>query len=104
MNKLRELLRILPCRPSALQQFRGYVLEAVRLGEGKTAAQADEMIFLLRAQKHLLDLNLRYFPQSGMSEKEVIEATAKRKRKGIWAAGDAAVDPAAYKRQQKQQR
>ena len=78
MNKLRELLRILPCRQSALQQFRGYVLEAVRLGEGKTAAQADEMIFLLRAQKHLLDLNLRYFPQSGMSEKEVIEATAKR--------------------------
>ena len=30
------------------------------------------------AQKHLLELNLKYFPQSGMTEKEIIEATAKR--------------------------
>lgn len=46
----------------------------------------------------------QYDARDGVQKWDRIEATAKRKRKGLWAAGKAAVDPAAYKRQVKQKR
>lgn len=83
LSNLRELLRILPCRPTEVSNFRGYVIESARAMLGKPAPNKNaelnsEVLFLLRAQQHLHDLNIKYFPQSGMSEREVIEATAKR--------------------------
>lgn len=81
---LRELLRLLPCRPSERAKFRSVVIDVVRhLPAPPAAAAADqalatETLFLLRAQQHLKELNERYFPTSGMSEKEVIAATAAR--------------------------
>ena len=82
---LKGVLKLLPCRPAEVGKFQKYFLEA---GEQMIAAKAGskaplaslatEYEFLLSAQKHLLELNLRYFPQSGMTEREIIEATAKR--------------------------
>ena len=37
-----------------------------------------EAEFLVDAHAHLADLNARYFPQSGMTQKEVVAATAAR--------------------------
>ena len=45
----------------------------------------------------------QYDSDGGVAKWDKIEAKAKRQGKGIWAAGSAAVDPAAYKRAQKQQ-
>ena len=72
---LRSLLRMVPCR------FRGSVLGLTR-SRPQSDAAADallrEMHFLLSAQQHLKILNKKYFPTSGMSEQEVIAATAAR--------------------------
>lgn len=81
---LRSLLRELPCRPSEHSRFRSIVVDAMRqhaAGESSAPPAADlakEALFLLRAQRHLKELNLKYFPTSGMSQKEVVEATAAR--------------------------
>ena len=83
LSNLRQLLRILPCHAKELPNFRGYVIQSARARLGKPAPNKNaeltsEALFLLRAQQHLRNLNIKYFPQSGMSEREVIEATAKR--------------------------
>ena len=48
------------------------------------------------------DTDAQYDGNGGVSRWDKIEAKAKRKGRGIWAAGSAAVDPAAYKRAQKE--
>lgn len=82
---VRSLLRALPChRPSELPRFRSAVVDAVRqhptsqLPASSSVNTVKEALFLLRAKQHLQELNERYFPQSGMSQKEVTEATAAR--------------------------
>lgn len=78
---LKSLLKILPCRPAELEKFQGFFIESGKdmlAAKPSIAELTKEYEFLLRAQKHLLELNLKYFPQSGMTEKEIIEATAKR--------------------------
>jgi hypothetical protein len=60
------------------------VLSAVRSAQqGQDRCTPDDPLlreaeFLLRAQKHLHELNERYFPQSGMTPQEVVESTAAR--------------------------
>ena len=77
---LRALLRALPCRPSAMPELRGPLVEA--LGDGGTSggrkALLSEATFLLQAQQHLEELNQRYFPLSGKTQQEVVAATAAR--------------------------
>ena len=72
---LRSLLRLVPCR------LRTGVVDYVRRApaDGSNASSLlKETHHLLSAQLHLKELNERYFPQSGMSEKEVVAATAAR--------------------------
>ena len=45
----------------------------------------------------------QYDSDRGVTRWDKLEAKAKSQGKGIWAAGSAAVDPAAYKRAQKKQ-
>lgn len=78
MSALRSLLRLLPCRPSELPRFRSAIVAYARRQptEPGNDALAREYEFHLQAQKHLRELNERYFPQSGLSEKEMIGRTA----------------------------
>ena len=77
MDHLRAILRLLPCRTSELARFRGEVVEVARTANATTSL-ASETLYMLRAQHKLMELNAKYFPQSGMSEQEVVEATAAR--------------------------
>ena len=74
---LRAVLRQLPCRPPQRPYFRSEVIATAR-DLPATSTLGEEALFLLRAQQHLHELNMRYFPQSGMTEKEVVAATAAR--------------------------
>lgn len=77
----RALIKSLPCRPSELPQLHSEILDVLRAPRA-SAADANVLLteahFLYRAQQHLLELNERYFPQSGKSQKEVVAATAAR--------------------------
>ena len=83
---LKGVLKLLPCRPAELGKFQKVFVEAGEHmiaskpagAKEPLAALATEYEFLLSSQKHLHELNMRYFPQSGMTEREVIEATARR--------------------------
>lgn len=83
-SMLRTLLRLLPCRPSERARFRAQVIKLARSRvetgeqERKRELQLKEATFLLCAQQHLKELNARYFPTSGMSQQEVVAATAAR--------------------------
>ena len=77
VSSLRTFLRLLPCRAEELPRFRSNVIDYVR-GQAVSPALSRELEFHLRAQEHLKELNLRYFPQSGLSERELIAATARR--------------------------
>ena len=74
MSSLRDLLRFVPCR------FRTGVMDVVRRAgrTTKTEAMLKEVHFLLSAQRHSKALDARYFPQSGKTERQVVEATAAR--------------------------
>lgn len=91
----RKLLDLLPVRPSEASRFRGAVSAAARnLTEGSAATAgspatprataagcelaAREAEFMLSSQAELAELNLRYFPTSGMTDQQVVEATAAR--------------------------
>ena len=77
MASVRELLRCLPCRPSEAPRLRSALADVLGRSSPPDALLA-EATYLLRAQRHLAALNARYFPQSGMSEREVVAATAAR--------------------------
>ena len=64
----------MPCR------LRGSVGEYIKkLPESdRNTNLLRETHFLLRAHEHLRELNERYFPQSGMTQQEVVAATAAR--------------------------
>ena len=83
----RGLLRMLPGRPAELPRFRAAVAAALRrpLSPAQPAPTAEsatvvlrEVNFLLRSQQELAELNERYFPQSGMSQQDIVKATAAR--------------------------
>ena len=70
---LRSIVRLVPCR------LRRAVLDlGVRRSGSPDEKLLKETHFLLTAQQHLKELNLRYFPQSGMTDQEMIAATAAR--------------------------
>lgn len=74
MASLRSLIRLLPCRLRS--GVADYVRRAPRTdGNAKLLREAE---FLLASHRHLQELNERYFPQSGMSQQEVVAATAAR--------------------------
>ena len=78
---LTRVLDLLPCRPSELTRFRSAIKTAFAPPAGTAPADSallKETEFMLRSQATLAELNARYFPQSGMTEKEVVEATAAR--------------------------
>ena len=78
---LTRMLDLLPCRPSELTRFRAAIKTAFAPAEGVASSESallKETEFMLRSQAHLAELNARYFPQSGMTDKEVVEATAAR--------------------------
>ena len=77
---LRSFLRLLPCRPAHLQRFRADAVDIVRRrpASPQLDSLAREYTFHLRAQEHLMELNLRYFPQSGMTERELLGKIANR--------------------------
>ena len=77
---LRPLLRLLPCRPAHVHRFRTDIVEYVRKrpASAELDALSREYAFHLKAQAHLMDLNMRYFPQSGMSERELIGKIANK--------------------------
>ena len=77
MASVRQLVRCLPCRPSEAPLLRS-TLTDVLTRSSPPDALLTETLHLLKAQRHLAVLNARYFPQSGMSEKEVVAATAAR--------------------------
>ena len=80
MEHIRAILRLLPCRTSELARFRSEVIEVARAANATTDAKrlGSETLYMMRAQQTLMDLNAKYFPQSGMSEQEVVAATAAR--------------------------
>jgi hypothetical protein len=71
---LRSLIRLVPCR------LRSSVLDYVRrhAPDAKSDALFREVHFLWSTQRHLKQLNEKYFPQSGMTQAEVVAATAAR--------------------------
>lgn len=74
MASLRSLLRLVPC------SLRSSVVDYVRRtppGEAN-ANMLREAQYLLKSHRHLQELNEKYFPQSGMSQQEVVAATAAR--------------------------
>ena len=77
---VRALIRALPRRPSAMPELRGVLAEAVGGADTSAGKQAllQEATFLMQAQRHLDELNKRYFPLSGKSQQEVVAATAAR--------------------------
>lgn len=76
-SSLRAFLRLLPCRPLERQRTRAEVVAYLR-EQPPTPALSRELTFHLQAQAHLRELNLRYFPQSGLTEREIIAKTAER--------------------------
>ena len=81
---MQALLEVLPCRPAELARFRTAIgdafakqLQAPPVGLPKDHLIA-ETAFMLHSQAHLAELNARYFPQSGMTDKEIVAATAAR--------------------------
>ena len=77
---LRAFIRSLPCRPSMMPKLRDALADVTKASSPSTyySSLLIEATFYLKAQNHLNELNLRYFPQSGMSQKELAEAVAKR--------------------------
>jgi hypothetical protein len=79
---VRDLIRVLPCRLSEMPSLRTEVADVLRATSTDGASGANGLLtethFLLRAQQHLHVLNVRYFPQSGKSQQEVVAATAAR--------------------------
>jgi len=74
MGSKRSLLRLVPCR------LRGGVIDYVRraAADGNKLALQREVHFLLSSQQHLKELNEKYFVQSGMTQQEIVAATAAR--------------------------
>lgn len=72
---LKALLGALPSK-LAESPIRAEVTKV--FGDGGRQALLTETTFLLKAQEHLEELNKRYFPLSGKSQQEVVEATAAR--------------------------
>jgi len=74
---LRQIIRALPCGKSELPRFRN---AAVRMA--RAAAPADreelghELLFHLRSQQRLRELNELYFPRSELSERERVQKVA----------------------------
>ena len=59
--------------------MRAEVVSAAReMSKEQAEAIGREYLFLLESQRKLQELNEKYFPQSGMTQQEIIEATAKR--------------------------
>ena len=77
---LRALIRSLPCRPSVMPKLRDAFADLAKASSPSAAdsPMVAETLFYLKSQNHLNELNLRYFPQSGMSQRELTESTAKR--------------------------
>ena len=77
---LRGFLRLLPCRPAHLSRFRAEVVAYIRgrPSSPELDSLSREYAFHLSAQAHLHELNLRYFPQSGMTERELLGKIANR--------------------------
>mmetsp|Transcript_46788 Transcript_46788/g.115913 ORF Transcript_46788/g.115913 Transcript_46788/m.115913 type:complete len:95 (+) Transcript_46788:140-424(+) len=76
---LRSFLRLLkPCRNA--QHFRSEVVGYARRKPATAGSHklSKEYLVYLRAQAHMNDLNLRYFPQSGMTERELLGKIANR--------------------------
>mmetsp|Transcript_29324 Transcript_29324/g.75602 ORF Transcript_29324/g.75602 Transcript_29324/m.75602 type:complete len:89 (+) Transcript_29324:101-367(+) len=71
---MRSLVRLVPSRLRA--SAMAYMNGAPR--SDSNAMLLQEMQTMLSAQQHLKTLNERYFPQSGMSQQEVVAATAAR--------------------------
>ena len=70
----RSLRRLMPRELSDLRSE----VAAVARSAAKDGRLLTEAHFLLRAQQHLHELNVRYFPQSGMTQQEIVAATAAR--------------------------
>ncbi|KAL3922894.1 MAG: hypothetical protein SGPRY_004395 [Prymnesium sp.] len=80
LSGVRSFLRLFPCRPEQRQAFRAQAVSYIR-GQPtspKLDALTREYEFHLRAQAQLKELNLRYFPQSGMTERELLSKIANR--------------------------
>lgn len=84
MATVRSLVRSLPCRPSEMPHLRNALADVLAAKPTTTASSPratgllEEAQFLLSAQQHLDELNQRYFPQSGMTQKEAIASVAAR--------------------------
>lgn len=82
---LKAMLELLPCRPAELSRFRTAIGDAFAAAAARpppAGVPKDHLVaetaFMLRSQATLHELNERYFPQSGMTDKEVVAATAAR--------------------------
>lgn len=63
-----------------MPQLRDAFVDVAKASSPSAASSSivSETTFYLQSMQHLLELNLRYFPQSGKSQKEVVAATAAR--------------------------
>ena len=98
---LRQLLRAVPCECTEAARFRAAIAQmaqssATTQTPESREATGREVLFHLRAQRMLRDLNARYFPGSELTERERIERVARYVGLGVpneTGAGDQ--DPAA---------
>ena len=101
---LRQLLRAVPCECTDAARFRAAIAQMARSSATSQTpesreATGREVLFHLRAQRMLRDLNARYFPGSELTERERIERVARYVGLGVpneTGAGDQ--DPTAAAR------
>ena len=78
---LKQLLRAVPCECTDAARFRAAIAQMARSAATTQTpesreATGREVLFYLRAQRTLRDLNARYFPGSELTERERVARVA----------------------------